>query len=70
VRTGGDPRNREYLAGHTDGDADEAVEALAYDPQTSGGLLAAVDPGLVGELQGFTAIGRVVDGDPGVTLLA
>ncbi len=70
VRTGGDPRNREYLAGHTDGDADEAVEALAYDPQTSGGLLAAVDPGLVGELEGFTEIGRVVDGDPGVTLLA
>ncbi|HEY8059740.1 MAG TPA: selenide, water dikinase SelD, partial [Acidimicrobiales bacterium] len=70
VRTGGDPRNREYLSGHTDGDADEALEALAYDPQTSGGLLAAVDPGAVNELEGFTEIGRVVDGDPGVTLLA
>ena len=70
VRTGGDPRNRDYLAGHTDGDADEVVQALVYDPQTSGGLLAAVDPGVVGELEGFTEIGRVVDGDPGVTLLA
>ncbi len=70
VRTGGDPRNRDYLAGHTDGDADEVVEALAYDPQTSGGLLAAIDPSAVGELEGFTEIGRVVDGDPGVTLLA
>jgi selenide,water dikinase len=70
VRTGGDPRNRDYLAGHADGDADEIVQALVYDPQTSGGLLAAVDPGVVGELEGFTEIGRVVDGDPGVTLLA
>ncbi|MET0147746.1 MAG: selenide, water dikinase SelD, partial [Acidimicrobiales bacterium] len=70
VRTGGDPRNRDYLAGHTDGDADEVVEALVYDPQTSGGLLVAVDPGAVGELEGFTEIGRVDDRDPGVTLLA
>lgn len=70
VRTGGDSRNRDYLAGHTDGDADEVVEALVYDPQTSGGLLAAVDPGAVGELEGFIEIGRVDDRDPGVTLLA
>ena len=70
VRTGGESRNRDYLAGHTDGDADEVVEALVYDPQTSGGLLAAVDPGAVGELEGFIEIGRVDDRDPGVTLLA
>jgi selenide,water dikinase len=72
VRTGGDPRNRDYLVGHTDGDGDALVEALAYDPQTSGGLLAAVDPGAVGDLTsaGFVEVGHVVDGEPGVTLLA
>ena len=44
VRTGGDARNREYVAGHLDSAAPSAVEALCFDPQTSGGLLAAVDP--------------------------
>src|SRR5947207_350425 len=43
VRTGGDTRNRAYLEGHvTVGTGvPAALEALAYDPQTSGGLLAA-----------------------------
>ncbi len=68
VRTGGDPRNRDYVM--VDGDGDEVVQALAYDPQTSGGLLAAVDPGVVEELgaAGFVPIGHVTDGPPGVTL--
>ena len=72
VRTGGDPRNRDYLDGHVDGDADDAIQSLVYDPQTSGGLLASVDPGVVGELTGagFVPVGRVTDGDPGVTLSA
>ena len=35
--------------------ADPALEALAYDPQTSGGLLAAVDPVIVGDLVGERA---------------
>lgn len=72
VRTGGDPRNRDYLDGHVDGDADDVIQSLVYDPQTSGGLLAAVDPGVVGELTeaGFVPVGRVTDGDPGVTLSA
>ena len=42
-RTGGDGRNREF-AGHVvtiDGVPDEVV-ALAWDPQTSGGLLVSV----------------------------
>jgi len=70
TRTGGDPRNREYLTGHVDSTAGDAQEAVAYDPQTSGGLLAAVDPVLGAELadQGFTAIGEVADGAPGVSL--
>ena len=45
VRTGGDPRNRQYVAQHFSFDAttcDDASVALCMDPQTSGGLLVAV----------------------------
>ena len=42
-RTGGDERNRAFAAADVEG-ADDAVVALAYDPQTAGGLLAAVAP--------------------------
>ena len=43
VRTSGDPRNREFAGPHVDVDGiPEALDALAYDPQTAGGLLAAV----------------------------
>jgi selenide,water dikinase len=67
VRTGGDPRNRDHVARHVDvsGSADQDVVAIGFDPQTSGGLLAAVDPAAADELvaQGFTAIGAVVAGE-------
>ncbi|MDA0297201.1 MAG: selenide, water dikinase SelD [Actinobacteria bacterium] len=44
VRTGGDPRNRDYVEGNfVDAANDDAATALCFDPQTSGGLLAAVD---------------------------
>jgi selenide,water dikinase len=70
VRTGGDARNRDYLAGRIASSAPEAIEALAYDPQTSGGLLATVTPAMAGVLEnaGFVAIGRVVAGDAEVRL--
>ena len=68
VRTGGDERNRAYLEGHVTSTAPSALEALAFDPQTSGGLLAAVDPGVAGELEGFTMVGTVEVGGPGVRL--
>jgi selenide,water dikinase len=42
VRTGGDRRNREYAAEHVESSADAALEALAYDPQTAGGLLISL----------------------------
>ena len=57
ARTGGDPRNRDYLAGHLDSTAADGPEALCFDPQTSGGLLAAVDPDV--------AAGLVADGSGG-----
>ena len=48
-----------------------ALEALAYDPQTSGGLLAAVDRGGAWpgpSRAGFTVVGRVEAGGAGVSL--
>jgi selenide, water dikinase len=42
VRTGGDRRNREFAGPHVGSSAAAAVEALAYDPQTAGGLLVSL----------------------------
>ena len=43
IRTGGDARNRDFAAAAVSLDgAGEAVVALAYDPQTAGGLLVAL----------------------------
>jgi selenide,water dikinase len=69
VRTGGDARNREHLAGRVSvaEGVGPAVEALCFDPQTSGGLLAALPPDQVPA--GFTVIGEVAAGDPGVALV-
>ena len=39
VRTGGDRRNREFAGAHVTSGASPELEALAYDPQTAGGLL-------------------------------
>jgi selenide,water dikinase len=50
VRTGGDRRNRDYVAGHVESVAGAVGEALCMDPQTSGGLLAAVDAEVVPSL--------------------
>lgn len=70
ARTGGDARNRDYLAGHLDSTAPAGHEAICFDPQTSGGLLAAVDPGAAADLldSGFWRVGDVVAGDPAVVL--
>jgi selenide,water dikinase len=43
VRTGGDRRNREYAGAHVEAaGVDDALVALAYDPQTAGGLLVTL----------------------------
>ena len=70
VRTGGDPRNRDYVVGRVTLTADDAAAAIAFDPQTSGGLLAAVDPSIVDDLApaNFVPVGHVTDDPPGVTL--
>ena len=70
TRTGGDSRNRHYLAGKVELGSGAVLEAIAFDPQTSGGLLAAVDPGVVPDLvaQGFWEIGEVCEGKPTVEL--
>lgn len=64
VRTGGDARNRAALSGRVAiaPGVDPSLEALLFDPQTSGGLLAAVAPGEVDGLvaDGFTVLGEVV----------
>jgi selenide,water dikinase len=70
ARTGGDPRNREYLAGHLDSTAPDGPEALCFDPQTSGGLLASVDPSAAADLEalGFWRVGVVEPGDACVVI--
>ena len=69
VRTGGDPRNRDYVAGHLHSTAGATGEALCMDPQTSGGLLAAIDPAVVSSLSDmWWRVGEVLAGDPAIVL--
>jgi selenide,water dikinase len=72
VRTGGDPRNREYVQNHVSASAGltDAQVAIGYDPQTSGGLLAAVDPSAQADLiaAGFVTIGSVTSGAAQIVL--
>ena len=70
VRTGGDLRNRQHLGARVHSVAGAELDAIAFDPQTSGGLLASVDPGKVGTLaeQGFWVIGEAEASSPGVVL--
>lgn len=70
VRTGGDRRNRDHLEGRVRSSTTAAREAIAYDPQTSGGLLATVDPATVADLaaEGFVQVGEVAAGRAEVVL--
>lgn len=72
VRTGGDPRNRDYLAGHVTSSAAPGAEALCFDPQTSGGLLAALSREAAADAlasgEGWWQVGVIEAGDPMVVL--
>lgn len=72
VRTGGDPRNREHVERHVliDPAVDPDLAAIGFDPQTSGGLLAAVDPAAVDGLValGFVHIGTVSAGSAAIAV--
>lgn len=79
LETDGAGHNRRFVAASltvTSGVPPESV-ALAHDPQTSGGLLAAVPEALVGVVRAELAaagvdawvVGRVVDGEVGVELI-
>ena len=60
-RTGGDPRNRLYVGDHLTATADDAHVAICMDPQTSGGLLAAVPQDIADVLVSsgaWTAVGH------------
>jgi selenide,water dikinase len=71
LTTGGDPRNREYVARSVDlGDLASDLAAVAFDPQTSGGLLVALPAersavltaAFDAEDRFISAIGRVAEG--------
>ncbi len=69
VRTGGDARNREYVNAHLHSSAGDVGEVLCMDPQTSGGLLAAVDPSVLGSLsEGWWQVGEVAAGPAALVL--
>jgi selenide,water dikinase len=72
ARTGGDPRNRTYVSSSFSTNADDAYVALTMDPQTSGGLLAAVDPQSAAQLVNtsqWTIIGEFTNEKAQITLV-
>ena len=71
TRTGGDERNRAYVASSFISSVDDAYIALTMDPQTSGGLLAAVDHNVASQLEKtaqWTVIGEFTHENAGVEL--
>ena len=75
VRTGGHARNLAYVEGHVDAPAHaDSALALCLDPQTSGGLLAAVQPEAADELlahrahEGWWRVGEVASGPAALVL--
>ena len=70
MRTGGDPRNRTYVEGNCTVTAPDAQAALCFDPQTSGGLFAAVPESRAQELTdlGWWRAGYVESGPSYLTI--
>jgi selenide,water dikinase len=78
AHTGGESRNREWVGSHAaiGPSLDPALEALLFDPQTSGGLVLAASPRRARVLEAAFArddvplwrIGRALAGQPGITV--
>ena len=71
-RTGGDSRNRAYVEGKVTIEADDSSVAVCFDPQTSGGLLAAVSPTVLDSLLEtglWTVVGKFEDGPASLHLV-
>ena len=78
VETGGGGNNRRFVAGSltVEPGVSPDLVTLAHDPQTSGGLLAAVPPALADAVSAGLAhdgidqwwIGHVEAGEPGIDL--
>jgi selenide,water dikinase len=71
LRTGGEDRNRAYLGSNLTVEAGEVYESVVLDPQTSGGLLAAVQPESTPELSGagWSVVGEVRPGPSSVRVI-
>jgi selenide,water dikinase len=78
VHTGGESRNRSWLAPHvTDTVGNEILASIAYDPQTSGGLLIGAQRNKARRLEAaferdgvpLWRIGRVREGTPHIRLV-
>ena len=77
IRTGGDRRNRAFAGAHVTSSASDELEALAYDPQTAGGMLVTLPAAKRAVLEAtfadaglpLHAVGRVEEGS-GVALVA
>ena len=70
-RTGGDLRNRSYVADRLIATADDSYVALCMDPQTSGGLFAAVTPEIAEALCSttqWTRVGYFTGETPGIEI--
>jgi selenophosphate synthase len=69
VRTSADIRNRDAFANRVEGLTGASAEALIFDPQTNGGLLASVSKIQQSflETNGFIAIGEVSKGNSQIT---
>lgn len=72
VRTSADGRNREVLNREVLGVDSSNLQAALFDPQTNGGLLAAVGPSSEIELieVGFITVGKVVAGSGKIEILS